>query len=162
MNKSNFRKRNGLFRVRVSPNSNPLAFKILLYICPYQTFWGFHCLKTFRSQIVYVNYTFFLLFPHLYILFQSNTHKYIQYYNKWLRKKRDLFASILFLIYREIMYTPLNCMPFGWSKLALHLIGQGLNVFCLITLQDALIPTFLKQFPSPTITEIITCFTVIW
>ena len=29
------------------------------------------------------------------------------------QKKRDLFASILFLIYREIMYIPLNCMPFG-------------------------------------------------
>ena len=249
MNKSNFRKRNGVFRVRVSPNSNLLAFKVLLCIFPSQTFWGFPCLKTFRWQIVYVNYTFFLLFPHLYILFQSNTHKYIQYYNKWLRKK-DLFASIYFkegngtplqysclenpmdwgawkaavhgvaegqtwlsdftfhlnalekkmkthssvlawriwgtgepgglpsmgshrvrhdwsylaaafLIYREIMYIPLNCMSLGWSKLTFHLIGQELNLFCLITLQDALIPTFLKQFHSPTIAEIITCFTMI-
>ena len=95
MNKSNFRKRNGVFRVRVSPNSNLLAFKVLLCIFPSQTFWGFPCLKTFRWQIVYVNYTFFLLFPHLYILFQSNTHKYIQYYNKWLRKKR-LICKYLF------------------------------------------------------------------
>ena len=95
MNKSNFRKRNGVFRVRVSPNSNLLAFKVLLCIFLSQTFWGFPCLKTFRWQIVYVNYTFFLLFPHLYILFQSNTHKYIQYYNKWLRKKR-LICKYLF------------------------------------------------------------------
>lgn len=150
-----------MFRVRVSPNSNPLALKVLLWIFPSQTFWEFPCLKTFRWQTVYVNYTFFLLFPHLYILFQSNTHKYIQHYNKWLRKKK-LICKYLFLIYREIIYIPLNCMPFVWSKLTLHLIGQELNLFCLITLQDALIPTFLKQFHSPNIEEIITCFTMIW
>lgn len=92
-----FRERNGLIRVRVKSKLKPsLDSKALLHICPSQTFWGLHHLKISRWQTVYVNYTFFLPLPPLYILFQNNTHKYIQYFNQWLRERRLICKYFIF------------------------------------------------------------------